>query len=40
MSALGVLGALAFLSVPEVRELPRGPGVSGQDQVAVAELVP
>jgi MFS family permease len=40
MSALGVVGALAFLSVPEVRALPRGPGASGQDQVAVAELVP
>ena len=40
MSALGVLGALAFLSVPEVRALPRGAGASGHDQVAVTELVP
>ncbi len=40
MSALGVVGALVFLSVPGVRALPRGPGASGQDQVAVAELVP
>ncbi|MEP6953258.1 MAG: MFS transporter [Solirubrobacteraceae bacterium] len=40
MSAAGVACALAFLSVPEVRSLPRGPGASGQDQVAVSELVP
>ncbi len=40
MSALGVACALAFLAVPEVRALPRGAGASGQDQVAVTELVP
>jgi hypothetical protein len=40
MSALGVACALAFLAVPEVRALPRGAGTSGQDQVAVTELVP
>jgi hypothetical protein len=40
MSAVGVLCALGFLAVPEVRALPRGAGGSGQDEVAVAELVP
>ncbi|MGZ4275840.1 MAG: MFS transporter [Solirubrobacteraceae bacterium] len=40
MSALGVACALAYLAVPQVRALGRRDGRSGEDQVAVTELVP